>query len=310
MIGQQVPYTISQNVSFATNPTELLDAAADRRSVPADRARSSRARPRSCKAANPRVLGHSFENETPYAEQWHLGVERRAASADWRWSSTYAGSAGKHLVFCYNPNEMQPGIGSQASRRLIPAAEQRLTNMLQCDPRNRSTYHSGQLKVQRRFSGGLQFLVSYTYGEVARLRRLGGERRRRGRQSADGHQPRRRPRAVRLRRAAPRGVQRRLGAAVGAGQADGCAKAACSAQIVGGWQFVRHRHVTTAAGRSPSFMQTGVNNGAPSWPNRIGSGELDDPDRRSVVQPAAIRGAAGQHLRRQRPRHPLLAGPR
>ena len=32
---------------------------------------------------------------------------------------TYAGSAGKHLVFCYNPNEVQPGIGSQESRRLI-----------------------------------------------------------------------------------------------------------------------------------------------------------------------------------------------
>ena len=25
------------------------------------------------------------------------------------------------------------------------------------------------------------------------------------------------------------------------------------------------------------FMQTGVNNGAPSWPNRIGSGKLDNP---------------------------------
>ncbi len=24
-------------------------------------------------------------------------------------------------------------------------------------------------------------------------------------------------------------------------------------------------------------MQTGVNNGAPSWPNRIGSGQLDNP---------------------------------
>ena len=27
------------------------------------------------------------------------------------------------------------------------------------------------------------------------------------------------------------------------------------------------------------FMQTGVNNGAPSWPNRVGSGSLDDPRR-------------------------------
>ena len=64
------------------------------------------------------MLGHSFENETPYAEQWHLGVERRVFAA-MAVELTYAGSAGKHLVFCYNPNEVQPGIGSQESRRLI-----------------------------------------------------------------------------------------------------------------------------------------------------------------------------------------------
>ena len=38
MIGQQVPYTISQNVNFATNPTDFSHGAHDRRSVSADRA--------------------------------------------------------------------------------------------------------------------------------------------------------------------------------------------------------------------------------------------------------------------------------
>ena len=37
--------------------------------------------------------------------------------------------------------------------------------MLQCDPRNRSTFHAGTLKLQKRFSDGYQFLVSYTYGK-------------------------------------------------------------------------------------------------------------------------------------------------
>ena len=37
--------------------------------------------------------------------------------------------------------------------------------MLQCDPRNRSTYNAGTLKLQKRFSDGYQFLVSYTYGK-------------------------------------------------------------------------------------------------------------------------------------------------
>ncbi len=115
-------------------------------------------------AANPRVQGHSFENETPYAEQWHLGAERQLFSS-MLVELTYVGSAGKHLVLCYNPNEIQPGTTSQAARRLLQPIRD-LTNMLQCDPRNRSTYHAGTLKVQQRFSGGLQFLVSYTYGKA------------------------------------------------------------------------------------------------------------------------------------------------
>ena len=46
--------------------------------------------------------------------------------------------------------------------------------------------------------------------------------------------------------------------------------------IVGGWQFAGISTFTT--GRPFTvFMETGVNNGAPSWPNRIGSGKLDNP---------------------------------
>ena len=114
-------------------------------------------------AANPRVLGHSFENETPYAEQWHLGIDRRLFAAT-ALELTYAGSAGKHIVFCYNPNEVQPGIGSQESRRLIQPLNSS-NNMVQCDPRNSSNYHSGQLKLTQRFHNGLQLLGAYTYGK-------------------------------------------------------------------------------------------------------------------------------------------------
>ncbi len=163
MIGQQVPYTISQNVNFATNPTDFSAV----RTIDNPFPPIAQVQPRTTaelQAANPRVLGHSFENETPYAEQWHLGIERQLLAA-MAVELTYAGSAGKHIVFCYNPNELQPGIGSQESRRLLQPLN-RLNSMLQCDPRNRSTYHSGQLKVTQRFRGGLQFLGSYTYGKA------------------------------------------------------------------------------------------------------------------------------------------------
>ena len=37
--------------------------------------------------------------------------------------------------------------------------------MLQCDPRNRRRSTPARLKLQQRFTDGLQFLVSYTYGK-------------------------------------------------------------------------------------------------------------------------------------------------
>ena len=80
MIGQQVPYTISQNVSFATNPTDFSAI----RTIDDPFPPIAQVKPRTTaelQAANPRVLGHSFENETPYAEQWHLGIERRLFNA-------------------------------------------------------------------------------------------------------------------------------------------------------------------------------------------------------------------------------------
>ena len=58
------------------------------------------------------------------------------------------------------------------------------------------------------------------------------------------------------------------------------------------------------------FMQTGVNNGAPSWPNRIGSGELDNPTVDLWYNPRDFVAPPAEHLRQHRPRHPLRPGPR
>lgn len=272
MIGQQVPYTISQNVNFATNPTDFSSVRTIDDPFPAIAA----VKPRTTaelQAANPRVLGHSFANETPYAEQWHLGVERRVLAA-MAVELTYAGSAGKHLVYCYNPNEVQPGIGSQESRRLIQPLN-RLSNMVQCDPRNRSTYHSGQLKVTQRFSSGVQFLVSYTYGKALDY----------GGSAASGGGAVGNPQTVTNLDAGhgPSGFDVRHRAVVsgvwelpwGAGR-RWLSNGGLLGAVVGGWQLSGIGTATT--GRPFTvFMQNGFNNGAASWPNRTGSGELDHP---------------------------------
>jgi hypothetical protein len=91
MIGQQVPYTISQNVNSEVNPTNFSTV----RTIEDPFPPIVQVKPRTTaelQAANPRVLGHSFENEIAYAEQWHLGIERRVLTA-MAVELTYAGSA-------------------------------------------------------------------------------------------------------------------------------------------------------------------------------------------------------------------------
>ena len=162
LLGINVPFAISQNVNHETNPLDMSTL----RTIADPFPTIVPVKPQTTAeliAANPRVQGHSFENETPYAEQWHLGIERQLFST-MLVELAYVGSAGKHLILCYNPNEVQPGPGSQPSRRLLqPIAT--VNNMLQCDPRNQSTFNAGTVKVQQRFTDGLQFLVSYTYGK-------------------------------------------------------------------------------------------------------------------------------------------------
>ena len=298
MIGQQVPYTISQNVSFGTNPTDFGAV----RTIDNPFPPIAQVQPRTTaelQAANPRVLGHSFENETPYAEQWHLGIERQLLSA-LAVELTYAGSAGKHLIFCYNPNEIQPGIGTQESRRLLQPLN-RLNNMLQCDPRNRSTYHSGQLKVTQRFRGGLQFLGSYTYGKALDY----------GGSAASGAGAVGNPQTVTNLRAGhgPAGFDVRHRAVTSwvwelpwGQNRRWLNEAGLLESIAGGWQLSGIATVTT--GRPFTvFMQNGVNNGAPSWPNRIGSGVLDNPTvdlwynpRDFVAPPANTYGDSGRGI--------------
>jgi hypothetical protein len=296
--GLNVPFVISQNVQHETNPLNMSTL----RTIADPFPPIVTVQPRTTAeliAANPRVQGHSFENETPYAEQWHLGVERQLRSS-MLVELAYVGSAGKHLVLCYNPNEIQPGTTSQASRRLLqPIAN--LTNMLQCDPRNRSTYHAGTLKVQQRFKDGLQFLVSYTYGKALDY---GGSAASGGGAVGNGqtitnidawHGPSgfdtRHRAVISYVYELPWGPGRKF-------MANGGVLGA----IVGGWQLSGITTLTTGRPFSVS-LQTGVNNGAPSWPNRIGSGKLDDPTvdlwfntADFVAPPANTYGDAGRGI--------------
>jgi hypothetical protein len=268
-----VPFVISQNVQHETNPLDFsLVRTIDNPFPPIVPVKPTTTA--ELIAANPRVAGHSFDNETAYSEQWHFGIDRQLFST-LLLELEYAGSASKHLVLCYNPNEIQPGPGSQNSRRLLQTIAG-VTNMLQCDPRNRSTYHAGTVKVQKRFSDGVQFLVSYTYGkslDYGASAASGGGAVGNG-QTITNMDAWHGPSGFDVRHRAvisyvyelPFGQGRRWMSEAG-GVLNG---------VVGGWQLSGITTLTTGRPFSVS-LQTGVNNGAPSWPDRIGSGRLDNP---------------------------------
>jgi hypothetical protein len=172
-------------------------------------------------------------------------------------------------------NEVQPGPGALAPRRLIqPLNNITATNIFA--PRNMSTYHSFQSKAVKQFSHGLQLLFSYTWAKAIDFGGSAGS----GGGATGGPQT---ITCIRCGRGAS-GYDNKHRAIVShvydlpfgkgrrflnyGGPAD---------WVVGGW---RVSGITTLSTGRPFNvgLASGVNNGAPSWPNRVGRGTLDNPD--------------------------------
>jgi Carboxypeptidase regulatory-like domain/TonB dependent receptor-like, beta-barrel len=274
-LGQNVPYTVSQNYSPATYPLGT-----DMSSVPTiddPFGPAVRVQPfttADLNAANPSVYSWAFDNKTAYMESYTLDVQH-ALTPTLLLDVGYAGSRGIHLLEGYNPNEVQPGTGSQASRRLIQALSND-SSLNYYFPGNMSNYNSLQVKVQKYMGNGLQFLASYTWSkslDYAGTPASGG--------GAVGN-----PQTYTDRKAGygPSGFDigsRFVGSWVyllpvgGPGQPLG--NSGSLSRIFGGWEFDGIGTLESGLPFSLSLNQ-GVNNGAPSWPDRICSGRLSNPD--------------------------------
>ncbi len=277
LLGQQVPYTVSQNYNPATSPLGSDFTNLTLRTIADPFPPIQVVKPRTTaelNAANPRILGHDLENLTPYAESYSLGIQRQLTSSI-VFEIDYVGSRGIHIPIFYNINEVQPGTGSQASRRLI----QPLSNvgtLLVAQNRNMSTYHSMQTKLEKRFSDGLQFLVSYTFGKVLDY----------GGSAASGGGSVGNPQTYTNISAGrgPAGYDVKHRAVISyvyefpfGRDRKWLNDSSVANAVIGGWQLTGITTLTT--GRPFTvFLNQGVNNGAPSWPNRIGPGELSNPD--------------------------------
>jgi hypothetical protein len=223
----------------------------------------------SLNAAAPAIIGHEAKNLTPYMESWNFDVERELTGNSML-EVAYAGSRGIHLTYAYNPDEILPGTGSVQSRRLIQPLNN-ISTWVQEDERNMSNYHSLQVKYTKRYQYGLTALLSYTF---SRSLDYGGS-------AASGGGAVGNPQTVTDLKAGYGlsgfdQMHRFIGnftyeLPFGAGRQ--WLKSGLASQVVGGWEF--DGIITLASGLPFTvYLNSGVNNGAPSWPNRIGPGTL------------------------------------
>jgi hypothetical protein len=272
LLDQNVPDSISQNYTVETNPLDFAPSRVPRLSNPFPAIVPVKPRGTAeLNRANPTVFGHAFSNETPHMDSWQISYERQLTNTLMA-EIAYAGSHGSNLIWAANINEVQPGPGTQASRRLIQPLSN-VSTILYFEPSNESDYHGLHLKLNQRFSRGLQFLASYTFGkslDYAGSPASGG--------GAVGG-----PQSVTLFRQSrgPSGfdVKHRFVLSwvweLPFGEGRALADSGFLKPILEDWQF--GGIVTLSTGRPFTvFLNTGVNNGAPSWPNRIGDGRLDD----------------------------------
>ena len=264
---------ISQNYTVEVNPIDFSPTRVPRLSNPFPPI--VQVKPRTTaelNAANPCIVGHAFSNETPHMDTWQVSYERQLA-ATLMAEVVYVGSRGHNLVWINNPNEVQPGPGTQASRRLIPALSN-VSTIVQSESTNKSWYNSLQTKLLKRYSSGVQFLLSYT---LSKSEDLAGS-------AASGGGAVGGPQSITLfeESRGPSGFDQRHRLVLSyvwdlpLGKDHKLASGSIGNALFGNWQF--SGIATYASGRPFTvFLNTGVNNGASSWPDQIGDGRLDDP---------------------------------
>ena len=180
-LGQNPPYTVSQTFSAASNTPLAANFGAG--NICSSTVTSSAcqilisnpfpqgavtldpavlATTAGLNAAHPAIVSHSLSNPTSSIQTWSLGVERQIAGGVAE--VAYAGSHSVHIGYGYNPDEVEPGTSSTASRRLIQPLNN-INTWVQVDPINSGNYNSLQTKFTKRYSHGLTALMNYTYAK-------------------------------------------------------------------------------------------------------------------------------------------------
>ena len=107
------------------------------------------------------ILAAQYAEPSSYVGQWSVGVQRELGgtmSAE----ATYFGSVGRHLRRLMSYNNPEP---SQLANSNLARPFPKFGSIQVMAAPSSSHYNALYLKLQRRFSGGVSFLTSYSYGK-------------------------------------------------------------------------------------------------------------------------------------------------
>ncbi len=101
----------------------------------------------------------------PEVEFWNFTVQRQITTTT-AFEAAYVGNVGRHLFLSLNRNQAIPGPGDYNPRRpfyQLYGLSQGLYQTCNCD---NSSYNALQTKLQKQFSRGFDFLLTYTWSKV------------------------------------------------------------------------------------------------------------------------------------------------
>jgi len=108
-------------------------------------------------------IPNDFHEDT--AKMWNVGVQRELG-----WNTvvdvSYVGTRGSHIFRSFNVNVPLPGPGNVQQRRPYFSVAPGITTINQRDGAGKTWYNALQVKLDKRFSHGLQALVAYTYSKT------------------------------------------------------------------------------------------------------------------------------------------------
>jgi len=112
-------------------------------------------------AIDPGVTSVDTNTKTPYYQEWNFAIQR-SLPGKMTLEAAYAGTKGVHLQILTDQNQdLTPGPGDVQARAPYPT----FGPFASIQMRGNSSYHSVQIKVEKRLSYGLSFLSAFTFSK-------------------------------------------------------------------------------------------------------------------------------------------------